>query len=48
MQVQHDINGKREYSFSFSRFMLNAVPNFANTGETSISPCTETTGLVAV
>jgi hypothetical protein len=38
MQVQYDANGKRRYSFSLGRFILNAVPNFANTGSPSISP----------
>lgn len=37
MQRYYDANGKRRTSFSFYRFITNAVPNFANTSDPSVS-----------
>lgn len=37
MQTYYDANGKRRASFSLYRLITNAVPNFANSGDPSVS-----------
>jgi len=37
MQKFYDANGKRRTSFSFSRLITNAVPNFAKSGDPTVS-----------
>jgi len=37
MQICYDANGKRKASFSLYRLITNAVPNFANSGDPSVS-----------
>ena len=37
MQIHYDANGKRRASFSLYRLITNAVPNFANSGDPTVS-----------